>query len=580
MSTDDKPAELDESNAKRRRYDRQLRLWGQHGQEAMEDSSICLINGSATGAETLKNLVLPGIGSFTIVDGAKVSTADLGNNFFLDSTSLGRPRAQCVTEMLQELNEHVAGSFVAEDITQVLSARPEFLLPFSLVIATQLPAAAQREVEAFCDAHKIPLIVVHTYGFLGYLKLNLGEHQVIESHPEHPFPDLRVLHPFPALRQLIDTSYADLTALSNAAFSHTPWVVLLIKAVDQWKAANGGALPTAYKQKKEVRAIVESYRRVGVQADQNIDEALSAVNTALNTPAPPSSVKALLGDARGQLSALVAENAAAASQLAGSDTAPSGAASGTAGSRKTQLAFWLKAAATERFVNGEGGGFLPLVGTLPDMTADTQTYVQLQQMYAQQAAADIAAVQAHVREVATAEGLPAEQLVGDDDLKLFCKNAHTLQRLSYASASGDVQSAPLLAGHLSSEDTPTQSCAALFLLLRASQAYAAERSHWPGDEGGAAGDPTDADVSVLKQCVAEAAKEMGLPSPSSGSGHVSDALCGEFCRWGGAEMHAIASVMGGIASQEAIKAATHQYVPLNNTFVYNGATGTTLTMTI
>ena len=50
---DDKPPELDDkANAKRRRYDRQLRLWGEHGQAAMEDCSICLINGSATGAET------------------------------------------------------------------------------------------------------------------------------------------------------------------------------------------------------------------------------------------------------------------------------------------------------------------------------------------------------------------------------------------------------------------------------------------------------------------------------------------------------------------------------------------------
>ena len=72
---------------KRRRYDRQLRLWGEHGQAAMEDSSICLLNGSATGTETLKNLVLPGIGAFTIVDGASVTQADLGNNFFLDQES-------------------------------------------------------------------------------------------------------------------------------------------------------------------------------------------------------------------------------------------------------------------------------------------------------------------------------------------------------------------------------------------------------------------------------------------------------------------------------------------------------------
>ena len=73
----------------------------------------------------------------------------------------------------------------------------------------------------------------------------------------------------------------------------------------------------------------------------------------------------------------------------------------------------------------------------------------------------------------------------------------------------------------------------------------------------------------------KAAASKGLPPPANGSSHVSDELLAEFCRWGGGEMHAIASVMGGIASQEAIKAATHQYQPLDNTFIFNGANGTT-----
>lgn len=60
-----------------------------------------------------------GIGSFTIVDGASVSEADLGNNFFVEHSSLGSSRAACVTRLLQELNEHVSGSYVAEDIAQV-----------------------------------------------------------------------------------------------------------------------------------------------------------------------------------------------------------------------------------------------------------------------------------------------------------------------------------------------------------------------------------------------------------------------------------------------------------------------------
>ena len=77
---------------------------------------------------------------------------------------------------------------------------------------------------------------------------------------------------------------------------------------------------------------------------------------------------------------------------------------------------------------------------------------------------------------------------------------------------------------------------------------------------------------MLKQCVTEVTKELNLSTTP-----MLDDLVSEFCRWGGGEMHNLSSVMGGIASQEAIKAVTHQYVPLNNTFIFNGASGTTAT---
>ena len=191
----DKPPELDESNQKRRRYDRQLRLWGEHGQAAMEDCSICMINGTGTGTETLKNLVLPGIGSFTVVDGGDVTERDLGNNFFLEQASLGKKRAECATELLMELNEHVSGSFVNEDITEVLATRPDFLASFSLVVATQMKQAALLQVTAACAARKLPLLVVHTYGFLGYLRLDLGEHQARAARPQRGSPPARVRWP-------------------------------------------------------------------------------------------------------------------------------------------------------------------------------------------------------------------------------------------------------------------------------------------------------------------------------------------------------------------------------------------------
>lgn len=57
------------------------RIWGEQGQTALEKASICLLNCGPTGSEALKNLVLGGVGSITIIDGSKVEEGDLGNNF-------------------------------------------------------------------------------------------------------------------------------------------------------------------------------------------------------------------------------------------------------------------------------------------------------------------------------------------------------------------------------------------------------------------------------------------------------------------------------------------------------------------
>lgn len=44
----------------------------------------------------------------------------------------------------------------------------------------------------------------------------------------------------------------------------------------------------------------------------------------------------------------------------------------------------------------------------------------------------------------------------------------------------------------------------------------------------------------------------------------------EIVRYGGNELHNISALIGGIAAQEAVKIITHQFVPLNNTYIFNG----------
>jgi molybdopterin/thiamine biosynthesis adenylyltransferase len=83
---------------------------------ALEESHILLINSGSgvVGVETLKNLVLPGVGNFTIQDSAVVSEADLGVNFFLEEEHLGGFRAEQTCNLLKELNPDVQGNFVTE----------------------------------------------------------------------------------------------------------------------------------------------------------------------------------------------------------------------------------------------------------------------------------------------------------------------------------------------------------------------------------------------------------------------------------------------------------------------------------
>lgn len=102
--------------AKERKYDRQLRLWAASGQAALENAHLLLLNSGtgAVGVEALKNLVLPGIGQFTIQDSTQVTEADLGVNFFLEEDDLGKFRAERTKECLLELNSDVQGHSIPE----------------------------------------------------------------------------------------------------------------------------------------------------------------------------------------------------------------------------------------------------------------------------------------------------------------------------------------------------------------------------------------------------------------------------------------------------------------------------------
>lgn len=130
------PPPLQGPTAKERKYDRQLRLWAANGQAALEDANVLLVNSGSgvSGIEALKNLVLPGIGQFTILDSAIVTDADLGVNFFLEDSDVGKYRAESCSQLLQELNPDVQG----HAITEVRDLFPVVLVLLSILTVALL----------------------------------------------------------------------------------------------------------------------------------------------------------------------------------------------------------------------------------------------------------------------------------------------------------------------------------------------------------------------------------------------------------------------------------------------------------
>ena len=216
---------------KAKRYDRQLRLWGDHGQTALEKANICLVNATATGTEILKSLVLPGLGSFTILDPGEVTGEDVGNNFFLTADTIGQSRAEVASRLLLEMNHEVRGETRQETVEQLLHQDPDFFSAFTLVIACGCSDKTLLLLSAKLEAGRTPLLVVRTSGFFGYVRLQLAEHAVVETHPDSLSPDLRLDQLWPALRSWLEGEAGRMDLMDLKEHGHTPYPVIIYRSV-------------------------------------------------------------------------------------------------------------------------------------------------------------------------------------------------------------------------------------------------------------------------------------------------------------------------------------------------------------
>jgi len=518
---------------KEKKYDRQLRLWGQAGQSAVENAHICLLNAGPCGTETMKNLVLPGIGKFTIVDGKNVSKRDLGNNFFVDVASVGKSRAEVTAKLLHELNDFVKEAHaIVKNPEDLIKANPDFVKDYTLILATEITQTSLLALGASCFKHNVPLVVVQANGLLGFVRLQVHEHTVIESKPDFPPVDLRLGAPFPGLQAFADSFV--LASLDSGEHSHVPFPVLLIKALADWKQNHNGQVPTDSESRDLFKEAVLQMAR---KDEENFTEAYMKAHLAYQESSIPDEVKAVLNDDK-------AKNLTAKSDK-----------------------FWFLAHAVSAFVSAEGKGKLPLMGSIPDMHSSTDKFIALQHVYRDQAAQDAKSVRGHLNKALSAAGLPLTH-VTDEDVALFCKHSLFLRLYRFRPIAAEFGTEGLLfAENLPLMDFQTMQYGdgKWYAAQRAAWRFQAKHGRFPGEN---VAKPED-DFSDLRTIGNELVKDLGLDEDA-----LEDEYLKEISRFGNSQIHTTGALLGGMAAQEIIKLLTHQWTPMNNTYVFNGIRST------
>lgn len=498
---------------KSERYDRQLRLWANDGQSRLERSHICLINATPTGAEALKNLILPGIGAFTIVDERVVNEEDLSGNFFLTEDDIGLKIAYQMSRLLLELNPDVVYRAVPESIEDCL-LNPAFFDEFDIVLVSDyIPLSDMLVLKQRLWNKNVPLLHVNSCGLYGTLQIFCEETTIVETHDPSQLYDLRIDQPWPELQQYVDSFNLD--TLDDTDHAHVPYIVIFIKGLQNWKKDHGGCPPKNYAEKRIFKAeYIESLSR-NINLEANFLEASLQIHRALQETVVPNYLKELFEDER-----ISDENL----------------------SEETPL-FWMFVKALAYFVEYEGA--LPLPGSLPDMVSSTSNYITLQQLYRNKALKDqgkfAELLQLLLSKVGKAEDVPIDLVAS------FCKNSAFLyfSRGSSAAFSNELKNKLLF---------PEEkfNTLAIHYGIHALHSWITRGS--PNSFSGYLESFSHTLAIFDLQCLPENCKK----------------VLHEVYQHHTKNFHGTCSLMGGIASQEILKIATAQYTPLDNLVIFDG----------
>lgn len=250
-------------------------------------------------------------------------------------------------------------------------------------------------IETYGHQHGTPLVATHSVGFYSYFRIALpGTFPIVDTHPdETATTDLRLLSPWPELSEFASEMTKDIDNLDHHEHGHLPMVVILLYYLNIWKEEHNGAYPTAYSEKTAFRELVsKTMRRDNPEGgEENFEEAVAAVMKHVVAPSIPSSLKEVF-------------------EYEHKDE------------QQSKSSFWIIAEALKEFYAEHQR--LPVAGGLPDMKAQSNVYIQLQNIYKDKARQDANDV------FSRAEKISFGETIDRAEVELFCTNARFIKLIN------------------------------------------------------------------------------------------------------------------------------------------------------
>ncbi|KAF8592588.1 ubiquitin activating enzyme [Ramaria rubella] len=164
--------DVDETQIDEGLYSRQLYVLGHEAMKRMAASNVLIIGVKGLGVEIAKNIVLAGVKSVTIFDPEPVRIQDLGTQFFLRESDIGRSRGEATALRLAELNAYVPVKNLRGTPGQEISL--DLVKGFQVIVLTDVPLAKQLEINDWTHQNGIPFIAADTRGLFGTVFNDFG----------------------------------------------------------------------------------------------------------------------------------------------------------------------------------------------------------------------------------------------------------------------------------------------------------------------------------------------------------------------------------------------------------------------